>query len=332
MVDVVEGGPAHIELQIDQVINRAEHVLRREGAGGIRNGEPQLLVDLVATHATQVVALRIEEAAVQQGLAATDGGGLTRPQFFVELQQGLIFRGNALVVGRLDRLLVVLGMAQLVENVVVRQANGPHQHVGVDLAGLVNANVQQIVLIGFELQPGTPVGDQAGVEGLAAVLVLLVLEVDARRTHDLVDDHALSTVDDEGAALGHQGQFPDEHFLLLDLAGLLVDQTAGDIHLGREGRIATLRLFHIVAGALQPVLATDEVQLQLAGVVGDRGEALQLLDQALLQKPFEARALYLDQIGQVSGGLGDLDRAAHAVNLQERVGRGRGLLRRRGRS
>ena len=71
--------------------------------------------------------------------------------------------------------------------------------------------------------------------------------------------------------------------------------------------------------ALQAVLATDEVQLQLAGVVGNRRKALELFDQALLQEPFEARALHLHQIGEVSGGLGDLDRAAHAVNLQERV-------------
>ena len=75
-----------------------------------------------------------------------------------------------------------------------------------------------------------------------------------------------------------------------------------------------------MAGALQAVLATDEVQLQLAGVIGDRGKAFQLLDQALLQEPFETRALYLDQVGQVRSGLSDLDRAAHAVNLQELVG------------
>ena len=211
-------------------------------------------------------------------------------------------------------------MAQLVENVVVRQADRPHQHVGVDLAGFVDPHMQQIVLVGFKFQPGTPVRDEAGVEGLTAVLVLLVLEIDARGTHDLVHDHALGAVDDERAALGHQGQLPDEHLLLLDLAGLFVNETAGHIHLRREGRITTFRLFHIVAGALQAVLATDEVQLQLAGVIGDRGKAFQLLDQALLQEPFETRALYLDQVGQVRSGLSDLDRAAHAVNLQELVG------------
>ena len=178
VVDVIEGGAAHIELEVDQVIDRAQHVLRREGAGGVGDRETQLLVDLVATNAAQVVALGIEEAAVQQGLTTAHRGRFTRTQLLVELEQGLVFGSDAFIVGRFNRLLVVLGVPQLVEHVVVRQADGPHQHVGVDLAGLVDANVQQIVLVGLEFQPGAAVGDQAGVEGLTAVLVLLVFEVD----------------------------------------------------------------------------------------------------------------------------------------------------------
>jgi hypothetical protein len=94
------------------------------------------------------------------------------------------------------------------------------------------------------------------------------------------------------------------------------------------GEIGTMSLdrwksfFDIMTGALQSILATDEMQLKLAGVIGDRREALKLLDQALLQKPFETRPLHLHQIGQVSDGLGDLDRAAHAVDLQERLKNG----------
>ena len=117
---------------------------------------------------------------MQQSLAATDRRGLTRTQLFIELQQGLIFGGNALVVGRLDRLLVVLGMAKFIEHVVIRQADSPHQHVSVDLARLVNTYVQQVVFISFKLQPGTPVRDQAGVESFTAVLILIILEIDAR--------------------------------------------------------------------------------------------------------------------------------------------------------
>ena len=119
VVDVVEAGPAHIEFQVDQVVDRAEHVLGGEGAHRIGDGEAQFLVDLVAAHPAEVVALGIEEAAMQQALAAAHRGGLTGPQLLVELQQGLVLRGDALVVGGLNRLLVVLGVTQLVEHVVI---------------------------------------------------------------------------------------------------------------------------------------------------------------------------------------------------------------------
>ena len=143
----------------------------------------------------------------------------------------MVFRTDALVVGGINRLLVELGVTQLVEHVVVRQTHGTHEHVRVDLAGLVHTNVEQVVLICLKLQPGTPVGDDAGVVGAPAVLVHFILEIDTGAAHDLVHDHALSAVDDERAALGHQRQFADEDLLLLDLTGLLVDQAAGHIHL-----------------------------------------------------------------------------------------------------
>ena len=65
VVDVIEGGAAHIELKIDQVINRGEHIFGRERAHRIGDREAQLFVDLVATNPAQVVALGIEETAMQ---------------------------------------------------------------------------------------------------------------------------------------------------------------------------------------------------------------------------------------------------------------------------
>ncbi len=119
VIDVIEAGAAHIEFQIDQIINRGEHVLGGEGTHRIGNGQSQLFVDLVATNPTEVVALGIEEAAVQQALAATHRGRFAWTQFFIQLKQRLVFRGDALVVGGLNRLLVILGMPQLVEYIVI---------------------------------------------------------------------------------------------------------------------------------------------------------------------------------------------------------------------
>ena len=122
-------------------------------------------------------------------------------------------------------------MPELVDHIVVRQAHGTHEHVGVDLAGLINPNMQKIVLIGLKLQPSSAIRDDAGVVGATSVLVHFIFEIDPRAAHDLVHDHALCAVDDERPPLRHQWQLADEHLLFLDLAGLLVDQTAGHIHL-----------------------------------------------------------------------------------------------------
>ena len=196
--------------------------------------------------------------------------------------------------------------------------------MGVDLSGLIHPDVQQIIFICLEFQPGSTVGNDAGVVGASAVLVHFIFEIDARAAHDLIHDHALGTVDDEGAPLGHQGQFPDENLLFLDLTGFLVDQATGHIHLRREGGIATLGFLHVMPRPLESVFTADEMQLELAGVIGDRGETLQLLDQTLIQKPLKAGPLNLHQIGEIGGGLGDLNRAAaHAGTGREDVGTGR---------
>ena len=56
-----------------------------EGPNRIGNGEPQLFIDLVTAHTTEVVALGIKEAGLQQLLATTHRWWFTWTQLFVEL-------------------------------------------------------------------------------------------------------------------------------------------------------------------------------------------------------------------------------------------------------
>jgi hypothetical protein len=100
-----------------------------------------------------------------------------------------------------------------------RHADGLEQDRHRHLAATVDAEIQVVLRIEFEVQPGTAVGNDAGREqqlartvGLAAI----VLEEHARRAVQLGDDDALGTVDDEGAGGGHERNLAHVDFLLLD--------------------------------------------------------------------------------------------------------------------
>ena len=178
--------------------------------------------------------------------------------------------------------------------------------------------MKQIIFIGLKLKPGTPIGDEAGIKCFSPILVLLILKIYSRAANNLIHNDPFGTIDNESAALCHQRQFTNENFLLLDFSSFLIDKPASYIHLRGKCGVATLRLLHIVTGPLEAIFIAYKMQFKLAGVVGDRRKAVKFLDQALFQEPFEARPLYLHEIGKISDGLGDLDRAAHAVDLQER--------------
>jgi len=84
----------------------------------------------------------------------------------------------------------------------------------------------------------------------------------ARRTVQLGDDDPLGAVDDEGAGVGHQGQFTHVDFLLLDVLDGLVLATGflvvnDQAHQGAQGRsighAAQLALLDIEGRGAQPV-------------------------------------------------------------------------------
>ena len=119
VIDVVEAGATDIQLEVDQVVEGGEHVLMGEGAHRVGDGEAELFVDLVATNPAEVVALGVEEAGLQELLTAAHRGWFTRTQFLVKLQQGLVFRADALIIRGINRLFVELRVTQLIEHVVV---------------------------------------------------------------------------------------------------------------------------------------------------------------------------------------------------------------------
>jgi hypothetical protein len=109
------------------------------------------------------------------------------------------------------------------------QADGLEQDGDRHLAAAVDAEVQDVLRVEFEIEPGAAVGNDARREqqlARAVRLALVVLEEHARRAVQLRDDDALGAVDDEGALVGHQGHLAHVDLLLLHFLDHLVLRTS----------------------------------------------------------------------------------------------------------
>ena len=155
------------------------------------------------------------------------------------------------VVAQVDRVDAVEGADDLVG---AAQPEGAQEHRGEELALAVDADVEQVLGVVLELDPGAAVGDDLRhVEAL-----VLRVEEGARRAVQLRDDDALGPVDDERAVVGHQRDVAEVDLLLLDVADgldaglrVLVPDHEPDRHLERHG------IGHA------PLLALVDVVLQL---------------------------------------------------------------------
>ena len=97
-----------------------------------------------------------------------------------------------------------------VENLVVEggedflavEAEREQQRRRRNLAAAIDARIDDVLGVEFDVEPGAAIGDYAGGEQQFAgtvALALVVIEEHARRTVHLRDDDALGAVDDEGA-------------------------------------------------------------------------------------------------------------------------------------
>ncbi len=160
---------------------------------------------------------------------------------------------------------VFLVLIEVVEDVRLGHAHGLEQDGGGHFAAAVDADVQDVLVVEVEVQPGAAHGDDAaGVQNLAAGVRLagVVLEDDAGRALQLVDDDALGAVNDEGALVGHQRQGAEIDVLFLDVAdgaaaGLFVDiknhQAHDEAQGGFIGQALGKALVLVILGVLDDV-------------------------------------------------------------------------------
>ena len=122
-------------------------------------------------------------------------------------------------------------------------------------------------------------------------------EVDAGRADQLRDDDALGAVNDEGAAVGHEREVAHKDELLLDLAGLLVDEA----HVHEEGRLVGKVLRSALGQAVGRVteLVLAEGHLHGPRCVLDGRELGEGLGDAVGHEVLERILLDGDEVGQL---------------------------------
>ena len=295
MVDVVGALGLIAGGKRDEVAQRLDDVLLAEHLAGGVDRDAELLVDLVAADAGEIVALLVEEQAVEQRAGGVHGGGLAGALATVDLDEGILARGgNVALEGVADH----VGRAEQRDDVVVLlgDAEGAEQQDGGLAALAVDGDHEVAALVDLELEPGAAGGDELDVVGLDAV-VHLGGEVHAGRTDELGDDDALGAVDDEGAALGHKREIAHEDELLLDLAGVLVDEANLDEQGHLVGDVLGTALGDRVRRLAELVLT--EGDLHGARRVLDGRELGEGLSEALGLETLEGLLLDLDEVGKL---------------------------------
>ncbi len=76
-----------VVVQADEVIDGGDDVFAGEGALSLGNGEGKLFVELVASDTAKVIALVVEEAAVEDALTAGHGGRVTGSELSVDFNE-----------------------------------------------------------------------------------------------------------------------------------------------------------------------------------------------------------------------------------------------------
>ena len=197
----------HLEAAVAQLLGQARGHL----GAGLGDDLAGLGIDQIAHQLGAAQVLGVEGRA-----PATVDPGVD--DLLVEVVEDLL-RGHALGLVRLEHLALFrqLGAPLLGLLAVEREQERRHRQ----LAAAVDADVDQVLGVELEVQPGAAVGNHPRREEILARgvgLAAVVVEEDARAAVHLADDDPLGSVDHEGAVGRHQRHVAHVDVLLLDVA------------------------------------------------------------------------------------------------------------------
>src|SRR5208283_2179438 len=218
----------------------------------------------------------------------------------------------------------------VVEEILGGHAERAQQHGRRKLAAAIDAHVEHVARIEFEVDPAAAIrNDSRREQKLAGGMgpALVVLEKYSGRAMQLRHDDALGAVHHEGAVAGHQRNLAEINFLLLDVldrAAAVLDVPDDELNLDLErrrvGHAALMAFLDVVLGRAE--LVRDELERRRLVEILDRKDRLEnrlqthvgtvLGRDADLQKIVVRALLNLDQIRNLDDLLDLAERAANA--------------------
>ena len=154
---------------------------------------------------------------------------------------------------------------EMVEDFLTRQPEGVEKGRRQQFAPAVDAHVDQVLAVEFEIEPRAAIRNDSGREQELARrmgLALVMIEKYTRRTVHLADNHALGAIDDKSSIVGHQRHIAHIDVLLLDAQdrtgfGVFVNvkdhELQGHPQGRRVGHAALLAFLNVVFGRFEGV-------------------------------------------------------------------------------
>jgi len=164
---------------------------------------------------------------VDKGFGILKDGWFSGTNFLVELEESFFGVGGGIFKeGGGDVLVIFIGVDIVKEFLnlsVLRETESSYKGSCGDLTVAIDPDGEMVVARNNNFKPGTTHRADLGlVKGTTRMRIYFTSEVNAGRTNDLIDDHTLNTINDEGAARSHQRKVRKEQFLLFILVGSLV--------------------------------------------------------------------------------------------------------------
>ncbi len=309
MVNIIRRNHAVVDL--DHPLHQAHDVPLGDHAmvAGHDFVQVQLLVELVAANALQVVMARVKDLLDQVVAGVIQRWGFTRAQALVKLDHRglgdgvvgagvvlrLLFEG-VLDVGMLgvvihigkerQNLFVRAGLQGVIGHAVIHRCQGAQEYSDRHRALAVELKDDKVVLTGFELHPRAAVRDQlAGGHITAGGAVHVGFKIHAGAADQLGYHHTLRTVDDEGTLLGHFREISQEEVLLYFFGDVIAFQQNRDIERAGVGKVPLQAFLDGVLGGLKPVFQVKFLrQRGVAGEMQAQVPAVRLNRRDLVEK------------------------------------------------